>query len=94
MTCKFERFAGNNGVVLRACGRIEVEHVSMIEELIGKECRVAVLDLTELMLVGRDVVTFLCSVRPGGRRLKHSSDFVKEWIAKEQLRVAHDFRGC
>jgi hypothetical protein len=81
MTCKIEQLAGsNNRVVLRICGRIQVEHVSTIAELIGKECRGAVLDLMEVMIVDRDVVTFLATCERQGVELKHCPAFLKEWI--------------
>jgi anti-anti-sigma regulatory factor len=87
MTCKIDRLAdSDNRTVLRICGRIQVEHVSTIAELMGKECRSAVLDLTEVMLVDRDVVTFLAACDRQGVELKHCPAFLKEWIAKEQLR--------
>ena len=38
MTCKIERLvSGENTVVIRVCGRIQVEHVSTVKELIGQE---------------------------------------------------------
>jgi len=81
MTCKIERLAGNNDrVALRICGRIQLEHVSTIAELIGKDCRGAVLDLMEVMLVDRDVVTFLATCERQGVELKNCPAFLKEWI--------------
>ena len=78
MTCKIERVdSGENAVVLRVCGRIEVEHVSTIEELIGREKDVVVLDLTEVTFAQRDAVGFLADcerkgieLSPGRRRRK------------------------
>jgi hypothetical protein len=60
MTCKIERLARKgNMVVLRLCGWIQVEHVKTIKELIEQETGKLALDLTEMMLVDRDVVNFL-----------------------------------
>jgi anti-anti-sigma regulatory factor len=87
MTCRIERLAsGDSNVVLRMCGRIQVEHVDTIEELIGKECQGVILDLTEVMLVDRDVVTFLAACERKGVHLRNCPAFLLEWIAKEQLR--------
>lgn len=92
MTCKIERLAsGDSKVVLRVCGRIQVEHAGTIEELIGEECQGVILDLTEVMLVDRDVVTFLAACERKGVELRNCPAFLQEWIAKEQLHPAADF---
>lgn len=92
MTCKIERLAsGDSKVVLRVCGRIQAEHVGTIEELIGDECQAAILDLTEVMLVDRDVVTFLAACERKGAELRNCPAFLQEWIAKEQLHPTADF---
>jgi anti-anti-sigma regulatory factor len=91
MTCKIERLeSGGSKVVLRVCGRIQVEHAGTIEELIGEECHGVILDLTEVMLVDRDVVTFLAACERKGVELKNCPAFLQEWIAKEQLHPAAD----
>jgi anti-anti-sigma regulatory factor len=91
MTCKIERLeSGDSKVVLRVCGRIQVEHAGTIEELIGEECHGVILDLTEVMLVDRDVVTFLAACERKGVELKNCPAFLQEWIAKEQLHLAAD----
>ena len=92
MTCKIERFAsGDSKVVLRVCGRIQVEHMGTIEELIGDKCQGVILDLTEVMLVDRDVVSFLAACERKGVELRNCPAFLQEWIAKEQLHPAADF---
>jgi hypothetical protein len=45
MTCKNERPAGGEKVVIRVCGRIQLEHVSTMKDLIGQEKGVVILDL-------------------------------------------------
>jgi hypothetical protein len=62
--------------------------------MIGDECRGAVLNLTDVMLVDLGVITFLAACDWKGVELKNCLAFVKELIAREQLRVAHDHRGC
>ena len=91
MTCKIERLASGDGkVVLRVCGRIQVDHAGTIAELIGEECQGVILDLTEVMLVDRDVVTFLAACERKGVELRNCPAFLQEWIAKEQLHPAAD----
>jgi hypothetical protein len=95
MTCRIERLAsGDSKVVLRVCGRIQVEHVGTIEELIGEECHGAILDLMEVMLVDRDVVAFLATCECKGVELRNCPAFLQEWIAKEQLSLAADLPDC
>lgn len=92
MTCKIDRHtSGDSKVVLRVCGRVQVEHVGTIKELIGEECHSAILDLMEVMLVDRKVVAFLAAYERKGVELRNCPAFLKEWIAKEQLRTATDF---
>jgi hypothetical protein len=83
MTCKIEQLAsGDSKVVLRVYGRIQAEHVDTIEELIGEECQSAILDLTEVMLVNRDVVTFLAGCKHRGIELRNCPAFLQEWIQR------------
>lgn len=83
MTCRIERLAsGDSNVVLRVCGRVQNEHVSTIKGLIGEEGHGAVLDLMEVMLVDRDVVTFLAACERKGVELRNCPAFLQEWIAK------------
>jgi hypothetical protein len=91
MTCKIERLrSGGSKVVLRVCGRVQVEHMATIEELIGNKSHGAILDLLEVMLVDRDVVGFLAACECKGVELRNCPAFLEEWIAKVQLRTAGD----
>jgi len=91
MSCKIERLASaGNTVVLRVCGRVEMEHVSTIRELIECEKSAAALDLTEVTLVDRDVVPFLAACERMGIELKNCPRFLREWIAKEKLQMGKE----
>ena len=85
MACKIER-SGRTGkaVVLRVCGRIEAEHISTIQEMIGRENSRVVLDLTEVMLVDRDVVDFLAGCERRGVELRNCPGFLREWVDGQQ----------
>jgi anti-anti-sigma regulatory factor len=81
-----ERLAGvEHAVVLRVCGRIQLEHVRTLQEMIGQEGGRAVLDLTEVTLVGRDAVKFLAACELKGIKLRNCPAFLREWIASERL---------
>jgi hypothetical protein len=87
MSCKIERLATGEMVLLRVSGRIQVEHVSILEELIRREATAA-LDLTEVNVVDRDAVTFLALCEGNGIELRNCPAFLREWVAKEQQRMA------
>lgn len=85
MTCKIERSdAGNKRAVLRVCGHLQVEHLSMIERLIRRETDSVTLDLAEVTLVDRDAVVFLADCVRKGIKLRNCPAFIQEWVAKGQ----------
>jgi anti-anti-sigma regulatory factor len=89
MTCKIERLASaESTVVLRLCGRIQLEHVSTIKESVGQEGGGVVLDLKEVTLVDRDAVNFLAICELKGMELRNCPAFLRQWVAKEQSRLA------
>jgi hypothetical protein len=85
MTWKMEQIAGENEMtVFRLSGHIRSEYVNKIDELISREsCQVA-LDLSELTLVDRGVVSYLALCKLRGIQLRNSPWFLTEWISKEQ----------
>jgi hypothetical protein len=88
MTYKIERLAsGKNSVVLRASGRIQAEDVKAIKELVEQEIVRVALDLAEVELVDRDVVSFLAACELKGIELSNCPAFLREWIGKEKLRM-------
>ena len=85
MSCMIERLVvGEDAAVLRVCGRIQVEHVSTLQKLIGRESVVA-LDLAEVTLVDRDAVTFLAACELQGIELRNCPAFLQCWVASERL---------
>lgn len=89
MTCKIERLAsGENTVVLRVSGRIQSEHLGTITELVGQQIGGVALDLTQVTLVDRDVVSFLAAYELKGIELRNCPAFLRGWVAKEQARMA------
>ena len=89
MTCKIERLvSAENSVVIRVCGRIQVEHVSTIKEFIRQGQGVVVLDLTEVTLVDRDAVNLIAMCTLKNIELRNCPAFLREWVAKERQRIA------
>ncbi len=88
MTCKIERlFGAENSVVFRLCGRVQVEHVSTISDLILGETGAIALDFEEVTLVDRDVISFLVVCELKGIELRNSPAFLQEWVAQEKARL-------
>jgi anti-anti-sigma regulatory factor len=91
MTCKIERLvSGENSVVIRVCGRIQLEHVSTVKDLIRQEQGVVVLDLTEVILVDREAVNLIATCTLKNIELRNCPAFLRDWVAKERRRVATD----
>lgn len=89
MTCKIERLAGGeNSVVIRVCGRIQLEHVSAIKDLIEQEKGVVVLDLGEVTLVDREAVNLIATCVLNNIEFRNCPAFLRDWVAKERQRVA------
>jgi hypothetical protein len=74
----------NGEVVFKLSGRMDAENVSELEELFSAEAsgRI-VLDLEDLTLVDRDVVSFLRRCEAGSIQLKNCPAYIREWITGE-----------
>ena len=89
MTFKIERLVGKeNATVLRVCGRMEIECVNTIRELIEAENTGIVLDLSEVTLADGDAATFLAFCELKGVDLKNCPAFLRGWFDKEKVRIA------
>jgi anti-anti-sigma regulatory factor len=86
MSCKIERTVeGENFVVLRVSGRIHVENVATLREVIEQEKGRLALDLTEIILVDREAVRLLALTEANGIELRNCPPYIREWIAKERV---------
>jgi hypothetical protein len=73
--------------VLRVCGRMQIECVNTLKELIEAENAKIVLDLSEVMLADRDAATFLAVCGLKGIALRNCPAFLREWVAKEHRKT-------
>ena len=88
MTLRIERIVrGDDAVVFHMCGRIEVEHLSTITELIEQETRPVIFDLEEVQLVGRETVVLLAHCELKGITLTNCPTFLREWVLEEKRRI-------
>jgi anti-anti-sigma regulatory factor len=86
MTFKIERlFTKENAIVLHVCGRLDIECLNTIKELIEAENAKIVLDLSEVTLAGRDAATFLAVCELKGIELRNCPPFLRGWVDKEGI---------
>jgi anti-anti-sigma regulatory factor len=89
MTLKIQRSGEHGLVVFTLSGRIQVEHVAELQNLVdfaAAKNRV-VLDLIEVRLVDRETVRFLKRCEAEGVALNNCPAYVREWIEKERTQL-------
>ena len=76
----------NGEVVFKLSGRIERENIAEVKALLSAETsgRHILLDLSDLTLVGQDVVSFLRHSEARGVELKNCPAYVREWMKQEK----------
>jgi anti-anti-sigma regulatory factor len=76
----------NGDVVFTLSGRIDIEHITELETLIGAEAkdRRIILDLKDMTLTGQDGIGFLARCEASGITLANCDPYVREWITREQ----------
>ena len=89
MTYKIERLvSGENAVMLRVCGRVDIECVNTLKELIEEETAKIALDLSEVTLANHDAALFLAVGELKGIELRNCPIFLRGWVDREQARIA------
>jgi hypothetical protein len=63
---------------------MQVQHLQDLQMLIEGSGPTIALDLEELMLVDLEAVRFLGRCQNDGVSLLHCSQYIRDWIAKEQ----------
>ena len=86
MTLKIVRSAEDGWVVFTLSGRIELEHVGELRNLVDFAAakNSVVLDLNEVRLVDREAVQFLARCEAEGVELDNCPPYIREWIEKER----------
>jgi anti-anti-sigma regulatory factor len=89
MTFRIDRLvSGENAIVLRVCGRVDIECVNTLKELIEVANAKIVLDLSEVTLANRDAAAFLAVCELKDIELRNCPAFLRGWVDKEQERIA------
>jgi anti-anti-sigma regulatory factor len=85
MTWKIERyFEQQLLVVLRLSGRIDRDDVDTLREMIGREKDPVAIDLTEVVLVDREVVRLFATSELNGIELRNCPAYIREWVSKDK----------
>ena len=88
MTLKIQRRAKDRLVVFMLSGRIELEHVAELQNLVDFAAAAknsVALDLKEVRLVDREAVQFLTRGEAEGTQLDNCPAYIREWIEKERV---------
>lgn len=85
MTWKIDRHVEQQRfVVLRLSGRIGRDDVDTLREAMGREKGPVAIDLTEIMLVDREVVRLFATSELNGIELRNCPAYIREWVTKEK----------
>ena len=85
MTWKIDRYVEQQRlVVLRLSGRIDRDDVDTLREMIGREKEPVAIDLTEVVLVDRDVVRLFATSELNGIELRNCPAYIREWVSKDK----------
>jgi anti-anti-sigma regulatory factor len=86
MTFRIDRLISEeNPIVFHVCGRVDIECLNTLKELIETENAKIVLDLSEVTLAGRDAATFLAVCELKGIELRNCPPFLRGWVDKEGI---------
>ena len=89
MTLKIQRKAADRFVVFTLSGRIQVDYVAELQNLVDFAAakNSVVLDLTEVRLVDREAVQFLARCQAEGVGLDNCPAYIREWIERERTQL-------
>jgi hypothetical protein len=77
--------SSNGGVVFTLIGRIEIEHVTELQRLLGVEGdHHTTLNLKDVTLVNRDAIKFLARCETENIRLDNCPAYIRAWIDREK----------
>jgi len=85
MTCRIDRLAIEQRVVLRISGRIAGEDLEVLRTALA-ESRVVAIELAEVELVDRAAVEWLALNEANGIELRQCPAYIREWVTRERRR--------
>jgi hypothetical protein len=86
MTFRIETAARGTARVLILSGRFETQAIAELRRLfeLQTDCYDIVLDLKDVGVVDRDVVSFLVRCEADGVKLENCASYIHEWIEREK----------
>ena len=86
MTFRIETATRAGGTVFVLSGRIEKQAIAELSRLLERQtdCRNIVLDLKDVSVVDRDVMSFLARCEADGLKLQNLTPYIREWIEREK----------
>jgi hypothetical protein len=76
----------DRNIVFTLIGRLETKNIAEVRGLLAAEPpgQAIALDLTDLILVGRDAVRFLRSCKQDGIALRNCPPFIRIWMERDE----------
>jgi len=86
MTFRIETAARGRFTVLILSGRIEKQAIAELERLFEHQTdyRDIVLDLKDVSLVDREVMSFFARCEEDGVKLENCASYIREWMEREK----------
>jgi len=86
MTFRIETAARGRFTVFILSGRIEKQAIAELERLFEHQTdyRDIVLDLKDVSLVDREVMSFLARCETDGVKLENCASYIREWMEREK----------
>ena len=85
---RIEKCLDGQATIVRLSGRIQSEHLRLLQAQIETCAQKTILDLDEVGLVDRAVVQFLGLCESNGIELQNCPLYIPEWIFREKSRKA------
>ena len=83
MSCRIDRLATEQGLVLYISGRLAAEDLDVVRYALDAGRAVAI-ELAEVELVSREAVKLLVQVEDEGIELRSCPAYIREWITNER----------
>ena len=86
MTFRIETAARGRFTVFTLIGRIETQAITELKRVFERQTNYhdIVLDLKDVSLIDRDVVSFLASCEDDGVKLENCTPYIREWMEREK----------
>jgi anti-anti-sigma regulatory factor len=84
MTLRIEQSSDRGHTTIRLIGRMQVDHVAVVQKQIEASGPTVTLDLEDVTLVDVQVVRFLGACATRGIEIRNGSPYINDWINRER----------